>query len=104
MDDDDDILLLLQGLTSMADPEAQLFAAFALNNIRRECSLHLSRLEAMTFPAPIMIGSTPVFCQVTVMTALSEKVQTGTYPNIEIYVLCYISVFLLETAKGWVPF
>ena len=39
MDDDNDVFLLLQNDISMADPEPQLFAAFALNDMGRQYDL-----------------------------------------------------------------
>ena len=57
--DDNEILLLLQEnkrLTSMVDPEPQIIAeaiaAFALNNRKRECDLHLPLRNSITFPCP----------------------------------------------------
>lgn len=39
MDDDNDVFLLLQNDISMADPEPQLVAAFALNDMGRQYDL-----------------------------------------------------------------
>lgn len=46
-------------------------------------SIHLLRLDTMTFPTLMMTGTTPVSYKIIVTTALSEGVQMGTYPNIQ---------------------
>lgn len=36
----------------MKGPEPQVFAAFALNDMGRQCDLYLPRHDAIIFPAP----------------------------------------------------
>ncbi|KAF8147671.1 hypothetical protein B0H34DRAFT_738734 [Crassisporium funariophilum] len=107
---DDEILLLLQDdkrLTSMKDPEPQVIAgaiaAFAKNNMTRERHLNLQPRDAITFPALTMIGTTPAFYKITVTSALSKAVQTGTYPELETRVHRYIPALPRKNSEGMRP-
>ena len=106
----DEILLLLQEdkrLISMKDPEppviAEAIAAFAMNNMTRERRLNLQPRDSITFPALTMVGTTPAFYKVTVTSALSKAVQTGTYPEIETRVLRYIPALPRRNSEGMGP-
>jgi hypothetical protein len=108
--DDDEILLLLQEdkrLTSMKDPEPQVIAeaiaAFAMNNMTRERRLNLQPRDSITFPALTMVGTTPAFYKVTVTSALSKAVQTGTYLETETRVLRYIPALPRRSSEGMRP-
>jgi hypothetical protein len=110
--DDDEILLLLQEdkrLTSMKDPEPQVIAeaiaalSFAMNNMTRERRLNLQPRDSITFPALTMVGTTPAFYKVTVTSALSKAVQTGTYPETETRVLRYIPALPRRSSGGMRP-
>ena len=108
--DKDEILLLLQEgkrLTSMNDPEPQVIAeavaAFAINNMTRERRLNLQPRDSITFPALTMVGTTPIFYKVTVTSALSKAVQTGTYPETETRVLRYIPALPRRNSEGMRP-
>lgn len=105
--DDNEILLLLQEdkrLTSMKDPEPQVIAeaiaAFAMNNMTRERHLNLQPRDVITFPALTMVGTTPAFYKITVTSALSKAVQTGTYPKLKTCVLRYIPALPRRNSDG----
>ena len=108
--DKDEILLLLQEdkrLSSMKDPEPQVIAeaiaVFAINNMTRERRLNLQPRDSITFPALTMVGTTPIFYKVTVTSALSKAVQTGTYPETETRVLRYIPALPGRNSEGMRP-
>ncbi|KAI9461140.1 hypothetical protein HD554DRAFT_2028417 [Boletus coccyginus] len=105
--DDNEILLLLQEdkwLTSMEDSEphviAGAIAAFALNNRKRERDLHLPLRNSVTFPCLTLVGTSPIFYKITASAVLSQAVQTGTFPEVETRVLCYIPVLPRRNSEG----
>src|SRR6267154_3619424 len=108
--DDNEILLLLQEekrLTSMKDLEPQVIAeaivAFALNNRKWERDLNLPLCNSIMFPCLTMVGTTPVFYKITITTALSRAVQTGSYPETETRVFCYITSLPRRNSEGMRP-
>lgn len=102
--DDDEILLLLQEDKRLKDPEPQVIAgaiaAFAMNNMTRERNLNLQPHDAITLPALTIVRTTPAFYNITVTTALSKAVQTGTHPEIETRVLRYIPALPRRNSQG----
>ncbi|KAI0269476.1 hypothetical protein BGY98DRAFT_1014873 [Russula aff. rugulosa BPL654] len=108
--DDNEIQLLLQDdkrLTSMNDPEPQVIAeaiaAFALNNRKRERDLHLPLRNSIMFPCITLVETSPIFYKITVTAALSQAVQTGTFPEIETHVLRYIPALPRGNSEGMRP-
>jgi hypothetical protein len=105
--DDNEILLLLQEDKSMKDPEPQVIAeaiaAFALNNRKRERDLHLPLRNSIMLPCLTMASTSPIFYKITVTTALSKAVQTGSFPEIETRVLRYIPDLPRRNSEGMRP-
>jgi hypothetical protein len=104
------ILLLLQEdkrSTSMKDPEPQLIAeaiaAFALNNRKRERDLRLPLLNSIMFPCLTMVGTSPIFYKITVTAALSQAVQSGSFPEVETRVFRYVPALPRRNSDGMRP-
>jgi len=55
------------------------------------------------FPCLTLVGTSPIFYKITVTAALSQAVQTGTFPGIETRVLCYIPVLPHRNSEGMRP-
>ena len=96
MDANNQILLILQSelVPSLKDPEPQIvakaIAAFEANNKVRATSLNLPPLDAITFPAISMIGTTLIFYRITISAYLSSSVPLGEMPQVETDLLRYI--------------
>jgi hypothetical protein len=86
----EDRLLILNNAPAEYQVIAKAIAAFAANNRVRERSLNLAPLTAITFPAIVMVGSSPIFYKIAVTAELSNAVECGTYPKNKTWVFQYI--------------
>ena len=50
-----------------------------------------------------MVGTSPIFYKITVTAALSKAIQTGSFPEIETFVLRYIPALSSRNSEGMRP-